>query len=319
MSLKKTWQGVINRLAEKFASTFFRPDTPREIQERKDLCMALIASKYKSIRLSNINDDHTDNLKAGKKLNPSLIERDKERLEVFIEEATQKLEKDLIPEMTIRELRVYLQNELAPDVKSVFTAFSNAEKQLSSSLSSPSSPFQSQSLNNIGLHQANKKMKDNNKMKTILLEEFDDLSHYLVHHETSQLKLPFHITKLSALKTLLDYKQWISPTSLNPHYVPDDETSSESSISSLPLGAIDEFGYCSMDDDDNANVKQIMRDNQVINLCYANIIKQILGYSSLALKSSVPGAGRGVFIDGFAAAGSIVGFFPGEVRIILKF
>ena len=37
------------------------------------------------------------------------------------------------------------------------------------------------------------------------------------------------------------------------------------------------------------------------------------GYAVVALQSSIAGAGRGVFLDGYAKAGSILAFQPGEV------
>jgi len=52
----------------------------------------------------------------------------------------------------------------------------------------------------------------------------------------------------------------------------------------------------------------------MINLTKSAMLRQgELGYSTIALLSTIPHAGRGLFVDGFAPAGSIVAFFPGSV------
>jgi hypothetical protein len=72
----------------------------------------------------------------------------------------------------------------------------------------------------------------------------------------------------------------------------------------------DEFGYHeSIDQERN----RLIRYYQSINLCRSAKLRDKLGYSVVALRSSIPGAGRGVYVDGYARAGSILAFQPGPV------
>jgi len=91
----------------------------------------------------------------------------------------------------------------------------------------------------------------------------------------------------------------------------------------------EELGGGDLDDDDNNTPEedafgmntgtiserslQLMRKYQTVNLVRSALVRERLGYSVLCLKSSIPGAGRGVFLDGRATAGSLLAFLPGEV------
>jgi len=58
---------------------------------------------------------------------------------------------------------------------------------------------------------------------------------------------------------------------------------------------------------------RLIRYYQGINLCRSAKMRDEVGYSVVALRSSIPGAGRGVYVDGYARAGSILAFQPGIV------
>jgi hypothetical protein len=73
----------------------------------------------------------------------------------------------------------------------------------------------------------------------------------------------------------------------------------------------DDFGYIASDDTED--VVDAMRHHQAINLGRSVMLRQELGHSVIALKSTLPGAGRGIFVDGTAMAGSLLAFMPGEV------
>lgn len=75
--------------------------------------------------------------------------------------------------------------------------------------------------------------------------------------------------------------------------------------------SIDSFGYDRNEASDD--VYTAIRQRQLKNMVRSFLIKQALGYSILALKSNIPKAGRGIFVDGTAPPGSIVAFFPGQV------
>ena len=77
------------------------------------------------------------------------------------------------------------------------------------------------------------------------------------------------------------------------------------------LNSSDDFGYISQGVDPET-VKAI-RNYQTQNMIRSTLIRNELGYSVVALKSTIPNAGRGVFIDGSAMEGSLVAFIPGQV------
>jgi len=52
---------------------------------------------------------------------------------------------------------------------------------------------------------------------------------------------------------------------------------------------------------------------QILMLTKRIVLKNQLGYSLMQLPSTIPNAGRGLFVDGRADIGSIVAFFPGQV------
>jgi len=314
MTSKSPSTGLIKRLSTKFTNFFSRPETPRQIQERKDLYMALLASTYKSLRISKINNSNYANADVIIYKVPRHDILSKQEKQLLIEEATQSLEDKLVHQMTILELRQKLQSNLVPEIQVLFKAFSKAEKQLLVTS------------NDLGLNQSkkppsrkqnwNKQNKDENKMKPLLLQEFDTLSHDLMmkkngnndHDDGSNISL--NIMKLGAIKTILDYKGWLDPSS---HHLPVlPPSSSASSMDPSTSSYIDEFGYYSMENH-NIEIQQIMRNNQLLNLSISHILKETLGYSTIALRSTLNGAGRGIYIDGYAPAGTIVSFFPGEV------
>jgi hypothetical protein len=72
----------------------------------------------------------------------------------------------------------------------------------------------------------------------------------------------------------------------------------------------DLFGY---HDTINQERNTLIRRDQAINICRAAKLRDDWGYAVIALRSAIAGAGRGVFVDGYAKAGSILAFQPGEV------
>lgn len=60
------------------------------------------------------------------------------------------------------------------------------------------------------------------------------------------------------------------------------------------------------------NQLESLRRYQTLNLVRSSLIRKHIGYSALCLKSSIPNAGRGVFVEGRAPSGSILGWQPGE-------
>ena len=117
-------------------------------------------------------------------------------------------------------------------------------------------------------------------------------------------KADFLSTKRAALELLLRHFDHSTPIPAKP--LPWESTEEKEWYDEL-----DEFGYNGKDASEE--VYTAIRQHQCKNLVRSFLIKQDLGYSILALNSSLPKAGRGIFVDGTAPPGSIVGFFPGQV------
>ena len=109
--------------------------------------------------------------------------------------------------------------------------------------------------------------------------------------------------KRKALETLLDRRKKCRET-------PETLEEGEAEQKQVTWIDADEFGYHETIDGER---NEQIRHYQAVNLCRASKIREDLGYSVIALQSSVAGAGRGVYVDGYAKAGSILAFQPGEV------
>lgn len=79
--------------------------------------------------------------------------------------------------------------------------------------------------------------------------------------------------------------------------------------SDLPL--MDDFGFHGQGS--SKEVLKAMRYHQTVNLCRASLLKQELGYATIALASTIPEAGRGIFLDGRVLTGTVIAFFPGDI------
>jgi hypothetical protein len=135
----------------------------------------------------------------------------------------------------------------------------------------------------------------------ILKQDYEDtLLEECRHPEQSD----FLNTKQSALEILLRHFDPSLPISAKT--MPWETTEQTEWYDST-----DSFGYNGKDASDD--LYAAIRQHQCKNMVRSFLIKQELGYSILALKSNIPKAGRGIFVDGTAPPGSIVAFFPGQV------
>jgi hypothetical protein len=117
-----------------------------------------------------------------------------------------------------------------------------------------------------------------------------------------QSQMNFLTTKEEAIFSLLQYYGW--------HRGTDALIVSPLSSKSDDTNTLDPFGMkVPVDDDAKSETIRLMKQYQTVNLCRSALI----GYSVLSLRSSIPNAGRGLFIDGSVMAGAIVAFQPGDV------
>jgi hypothetical protein len=206
--------------------------------------------------------------------------------EAVVDMAFDSLEKQQLDSKTLMQLRHSLQESLQDQVVELFQAFGNIDN----SLPDPD---------------------------TFLNEEYDPLLQLELELVLDQLANPnpqraekgasphgFFQLKRGGLTTLLQKRE---------KYVSRQKSQSinkEENEKRIAWVKADEFGYHeTIDGEQNEQI----RHYQAINLCRSAKLKNELGYSVLALRSSIPGAGRGVYVDGYAKAGSILAFQPGPV------
>jgi len=245
-------------------------------------------------------------------------------LEKIVDEASISLQNDMqIHTVANKILRQELQKLYSPELNIVFNAFQKVDQIIPHLASSESS----------SLDTAYDAVGDETHVfcRNILVREHRDLMHFLNGYDLKQQKqaqmnknnyndreindnttvlnssyhVPFLMKKKSAIESILKFKGWYDEVSLSYN----DNVSSNSDEMKE-----DEFGYRPVEDEE---VNEGIRYHQMINLTRAVLLRQDeIGYSTIALKSSItPGtvAGRGIFVDGYAPAGSFVAFFPGAI------
>lgn len=342
--------GMLARIRHVFG-IFSRKETPRDLQERNDLYMAILASTHKRLRLEKIAGSEWVGVRAGPMsgLSPSLLSEmpspvpssalsapdttlgaaasnqpsqltgileTREVVEELVDKATEVLSTEMEAHTKpIMGLRFELQNMLAPELFSIFEAFKDVDMSLPPSASDSDAEW---------------KEEDDEVFKSLLLQEYDIVCRDLGTAEEKETKvgveiedgkpkengstprpgpLPYLRRKQGALQTVLSFKGW-SDTSRYPPLSAETSNDVEAGDTIAPRKS-DDFGYYADPADDEVN--EAIRHHQIINLTKSALLREKLGFSVLALRSTVPGAGRGIFVDGTARAGSILAFFPGEV------
>lgn len=271
--LKRVWRSLTS--TEEYADEY-------KIQERKDLYYLLLITKLRQVRMES----------------PDLP-----YMEAF-DKAFQELDGTGLDDMSNVQLRYEMQSILGPQVLEVFETFNNVDQEM------PATVFEEDDADSGRLSEHDYEiykeiLKQDHEESATRLEELRN-SPDINSPDAISLKIARSISflerKLGALQSVLAFHGWMEggvggdwassfPTDF------DDE--------------MDDFGFRVTTADEQTFIA--IRQYQTINLFRAALLKKQMGYSVLALKSLVPGAGRGVFVDGVARAGSLVAFQPGPV------
>ena len=258
--------------------TFFRKtETPREIQERHDLYKIALASTYRGLRLAH---NGSNSLRSA--------ETDKSQLEQMFDKASDSLEKETkAHELPIRSLRFHVQSLIQPQTIEMLQACKDADEKLQIP---QDDEIHDQVLNTC--------------KKYLLLEEsnivqkLEQINQSDAPHQNNR-QHAYLKQKLNAIEILSKFYEWESSMSdANRDAMIEQGNSSDS------------FGYFV---NVNEDINRSIRYYQLMNFTKALLIRDSLGYSTLALKSTISTAGRGIFLDGFAPAGSLINFFPGSI------
>ncbi|KAL3810404.1 hypothetical protein ACHAXA_007032 [Cyclostephanos tholiformis] len=285
-------------------------DTPRGIQERKEMYSILLSVAHYRLRT-----EHQRKLAQQQPTSFMWQEESRELLKHLIDVAVSHLdEKTDITQMSLRRLRNEVQTFLGPQIVHLLTVAHDMESEMDEE--------------NDGYVFSEREEK---KYRECLFTEYQDLCQLINdwkrnNTEAKQKKtpdpLPFYERKKGSIETLLTYFDWW-PEHASADGVNTNTTNGEDYI--------DEFGFSPNKSESDIvramryyHARNLVRsfltrraaDNFAIGNDDADgfIFKQPRCYHSLLpLKSTIPSAGRGVFVDGFAPAGTLMAFIPGKV------
>jgi len=259
-------------------------EEPRKIQERKDLTLLMLALEFHKIATEeDRKNKETSETDDSQKSPEALYLQNREKM---IDMAFTRLEEIEIDIKSMMQLRYSLQEGLEEQVKDLFDIFCSIDEELEGADAND---------------QINVESYLEELMRLELERTIDELSNSQRRSAPKGINPTEFLTlKRGAIETLLDRTKSQAP----PEKSSEDETNEPS------WSDADEFGYHeSIDQERN----RLIRHYQSINLCRSAKMRDRLGYSVVALRSSIPGAGRGVYVDGYARAGSILAFQPGPV------
>eukprot|EP00531_Pseudo-nitzschia_arenysensis_P018290 CAMPEP_0116149624 /NCGR_PEP_ID=MMETSP0329-20121206/19071_1 /TAXON_ID=697910 /ORGANISM="Pseudo-nitzschia arenysensis, Strain B593" /LENGTH=566 /DNA_ID=CAMNT_0003645999 /DNA_START=49 /DNA_END=1749 /DNA_ORIENTATION=+ len=277
-------------------------EEPRKLQERKDLTLLMLALEFHKIaaeedrlRTEAAETEDDDQSQTPTTTTITAEEFYLQHRESMIDRAFARLEEMEIDNKSMMQLRYALQEGLEDQVKELFDIFCAIDEELLLLL------LPAESSNNHNPIDMESYLEE--IMRLELERTIDELAN------TKRRSAPkgadpneFLTLKRGAIETLLD-------RTANPQTPMSEEEDSDTSTEPS-WSETDEFGYHeSIDQERN----RLIRHYQSINLCRSAKMRDKLGYSVVALKSSIPGAGRGVYVDGYARAGSILAFQPGPV------
>jgi len=287
-------RGIFSRVRTVLSTFFDTTESPRHLQECSDLYQTLLLGNYRNLRIQHDLASHP----------LSMSTKSRSELEQLYDKASDSLEHD-IHTYTNRGLRKEVQHLIHPQIISLLKAFQEVDSQINTSLKDGTEPIISDKTNQEEVVQF---------CKSILLDEWQQMmarytekghpSNTSNSNNVSDGHLKFLKRKSGALKILASHYGYETELTSNERQ--------QSISNNISYDTSDKFGYFPSTNDE---INDAIRYHQMLNMTKSILLRQIIGYSVTTLKSSISHseAGRGVYIDGFAPAGSIVAFFPGQV------
>jgi hypothetical protein len=268
------WTRLVNFVGSALASD--DRINPKRMLERRYLYFALTALAYKKLRQDG-GDAAELKLQAVSALHDSGVD-----------------------ERSNRELRVALQKGLAPQVLDTLRAFADVDEALGLNAAVASDATADEFFETL----------DWPLLVEILREEVVATRRQLTSRtvvtpgggntnqgEPAAASRAFWDIKMGALQTLLHFHGHAAEAP------------------GLPTDGVDFFGMgVRSSSEARGDLTRTIRRYQTINMCRSALVRESLGHSVLCLRSTIPGAGRGTFVDGDGATtGSLVAFQPGDV------
>lgn len=281
--------GILRKISRFFRVIFGANETsPRGIQERQDSYMLLLSLQCRSLRMQQQN------------ATIGWEKESRDQIRIYLDEAAELLDQDSagIHDLSLGKLRKEVQKRLEPQILDRLLMASMAEEEFGDSED--------------GYIFDESRVEE---FKDIMWREYENVSERLKQCEaleqepennrvSSQGK--YYKLKKGGIKRLLTYYDWL----------PQNENSENVKITELNEGEVDEFGFCpSQSSPDVIPPMRYHHTKNLIRSYYArnNISFQNQQFSIMALKSTIPNAGRGVYVDGYAPAGTLLAFFPGKI------
>lgn len=304
--------GIVARIRNAIRTIFGSNDeTPRGIQERKDMYWILLAVTHRKLRMEAQLQQQQQQLASIN--NKDLLtwnNESKDQINQCMDEAASYLDEQTdISEMSLRKLRQEVQSRLEPQIIQLLNVACDVEEDM------------------ILRHHNNSTVDDEDdnyefsdaegtEYKEILLQEYDRICKLLASTHVLNTTQYYEIKK-GAIETLLQYFDWV------PQNTP---LADELKLQTDDKDYVDDFGFYPNRSETEIvsamryyHVRNIVRSNRVRTIrtidpnSDANKVPGHYTYSILPFRSTIPNAGRGVFIDGFAPAGTLLSFFPGKV------
>jgi hypothetical protein len=298
-------------------------ETPRGIQERKDMYWIVLAVEHRKLRMElqqkrrqdRVVGRDSDATTSSNISDNEWLPESKEEIADLVSKAASDLDDQSdIDDMSLRNLRIEIQKLLEGQVLELLITACNVEERMKAR---GDSSILIDDENDYGFSE-----EETKEYKAILLAEYDHVRQLLQDYENGSTNdeeksqrtsdpMPFYKIKMGAIETVLDYYGWKPENATEADAKYDDEE--------------DEFGFAISTSDPDIlpamryyHVRNLIRTHLVRNQIDANKndtheLQRNSYHSILPLKSSVPNAGRGVYIDGFAPAGTLLAFFPGKV------
>ena len=276
--------GIVGRITRFFRVIFGANETsPRGLQERQDSYWLLLALQCRELRVA-----HQEAI--GNSTGWEVEGR--EQVTAFLDEAADILDQKSagIHDASLAKLRKEVQSRLEPQIVDRFVVASSAEEQFGGN----------------DEYEFDDRRVD--EYKEILIRDYKDVCYKLMTLEltfddtrTRLNRHGFYQLKKAGIERLLSYYEWWPESEkITTHELTDDQE--------------DEFGFCPSRS--SPEVIPAMRYHHAKNLIrsyFARHNNTFQNFSITALKSTIPESGRGVFIDGYAPAGTLLAFFPGKV------
>jgi hypothetical protein len=261
---------------------------PKRILERRYVTFSILAMDIRNIKRQGLFANNNTN-----EIHQAALEQfDKRELDKY----------------RTAKARVVMQDLLQPQVLELFQVFDSVDQTLNIGIEATTGQDGEAAdidpLHGIDWNQIQSILSEERQHTLNLLEQYRSESEtnvqFLEPNKSTQLfqvrdpstnsPLTFLETKLEALDTLL---------------------ASHDGKPQVSRNGLDAFG--NNVDGIEPHTLVLSRQYQSVNMARSALIRKHLGYSILCLRSSIPNAGRGVFVDGCAELGSVVAFVPGDV------